>query len=212
MLATLLHLKRGTPFIYQGEEIGMTNYPFDDVSEFNDVSSVSNYRYELEKNPDDPLLALKKASIRSRDNARTPMQWSNSVYASFSEVKPYMNVNPNYKKINVESQINDPDSLFHHYKKLIDLRRNSVYKEIILDGDYQLLDKENNETYCYLRTKNHESILVINSFSTKKTTFDVSRFEIETCILSNYKKQTIKNGKIILKPFESVLFKVKEKS
>lgn len=212
MLATLLYLKRGTPFIYQGEEIGMTNYPFDDVSEFNDVSSIASYRYHLEINPDDPKDALRKASIRSRDNARTPMQWSNGYNASFSTAKPYMKPNPNYKKINVLSQLDDKDSLLNHYKKLIDLRKNSIYKQTILYGDYTILDPSSEDTYVYLRRYQDELLLVVNSFTDKKTTYDLSSFDILDNLLSNYKKLTIKNGHIVLKPYESVVFKVKEKS
>jgi oligo-1,6-glucosidase len=211
MLATALHMMRGTPFIYQGEEIGMTNYPFEDVTDFNDISSIHAYRRHLEKEPDDPVKALRKASLSSRDNPRTPMQWNKDYNAGFSEAKPYMPVNPNYKLINVERNLSNPNSLFHHYQKLIFLRQKSAYHEIITHGTYQMLDKDDDKLYTYLRELDGQMLLVINSFSLKKVIYDISKYEILEIVLSNYPKQNIKNQKIILKPFESVVFEVKEK-
>jgi len=211
MLATALHMMRGTPFIYQGEEIGMTNYPFEDVTDFNDISSIHAYRRHLEKEPDDPVKALRKASLSSRDNPRTPMQWNKDYNAGFSEAKPYMPVNPNYKLINVERNLSNPNSLFHHYQKLIFLRQKSAYHEIITHGTYQMLDKDDDKLYTYLRELDGQMLLVINSFSLKKVIYDISKYEILEIVLSNYPKQNIKNQKILLKPFESVVFEVKEK-
>ncbi len=212
MLATALHMMRGTPFIYQGEEIGMTNYPFEDVSEFNDISSKANYHYHLEKEPDNPVKAIKKAGLRSRDNARTPMQWTNeSPYAGFSDTKPWLAVNPNYKKINVEKNLNDPNSLFHHYQKLIELRTKSIYKDVIVYGSYKIIDLEHEELYIYLRKNKDHTLLIINSFSQKKVKYSLSNYEILDQLISNYPKTTLKNDDIVLKPFESIVFKVKEK-
>jgi oligo-1,6-glucosidase len=211
MLATALHMMRGTPFIYQGEEIGMTNYPFEDVADFNDVSSKNSYHYHLEQEPDDPVKALKKASLKSRDNPRTPMQWTSEPYAGFSVVDPFMPVNPNYKRINVERNLKNQNSLFHHYQKLIHLRQKSDYHDIITFGDYMMLDPEDDKLYTYIRTYQDQTLLVINSFSTKKVIYDLSAYEIKSVLISNYKKQTIKNQKITLKPFESIVFEIKEK-
>jgi oligo-1,6-glucosidase len=212
MLATSLHLMRGTPFIYQGEEIGMTNYPFEDVDDFNDVSSIASYQYHLNKEPDNPVKALKTAGIRSRDNARTAMQWSKQSYAGFSTVEPVPLVNPNYRKINVQDQLNNPKSLWYHYQKLIQLRLKSALSPIIIYGTYEMLDQDNPNQYVYLRRYNDEVLLVINSFSSHKTTYDISSYEILECVLSNYHKTQIKDHIIHLKPYESVVFKVKEKS
>jgi glycosidase len=210
MLATSLHMMRGTPFIYQGEEIGMTNYPFEDVSDFNDISSISSYRYHLEKNPDDPVLALRKAALRSRDNARTVMQWSNDPYAGFSTVKPEPLVNPNYKKINVEMAIKDQQSLWHHYKHLISLRQSSDISKIILWGSYHLLEPDDPKKYVYLRRFQGETLLIINSFSRKKDIFDLSPYEIIKDYASNYPDVRIKKQTLHLRPYESIVFKVKE--
>lgn len=212
MLATLLHMKRGTPFIYQGEEIGMTNYPFEDVNDFNDISSKATYTYELEKTPDDPVRALKVASMRSRDNARTAMQWSRDHFAGFSEIEPLIPFNRNYKKINVEDQIIDEHSLFNHYKKLIKLRRFSAYKDVITYGSYEQLDLDHDKIYIYKRKLNDQVLLVINSFSRKNITYDLSAFVISSSLISNYKNLKIKDTTLTLRPFESIVFDVKEKS
>ena len=211
MLATALHMMRGTPFIYQGEEIGMTNYPFEDVTEFDDISSRATYYYHLEKEPDNPVRALKKAAVSSRDNPRTPMQWGPTDYAGFSRVKPWMRVNPNYKKINVTSQLNDKDSLWYHYQKLISLRLDSPYKDTIIYGSYELIDSDHPYLYNYLRKGRHETLLVINSFSSKTIKYDVSSYHIVETIISNRHDLKIKEGTITLKPFASIVFKIEEK-
>jgi len=210
MLATALHMKRGTPFIYQGEEIGMTNYPFEDVNDFNDISSRATYTYELEKTPDDPVRALKVASLRSRDNARTAMQWDDSDYAGFSDVKPEVLYHENYKKINVQSQLLDEDSLLHHYQKLIKLRRHSEYHEVITYGTYRQLDMDRDDLYVYERVLDDQKLLVINSFTRKKVFYDLKGYNIKDVLISNYKNQKYKNQKIMLRPYESLVLVVKE--
>ncbi len=210
MLATLLHMMRGTPFIYQGEEIGMTNYPFEDVKDFNDVSSIASYQYHLEKEPDDPVKALKKASLRSRDNPRTAMQWSNDFNAGFTDTISIPLVNPNYKKINVESNLKNKKSLWFHYQKLIELRRHSRYHDVITWGDYEMILPDDKNLYAYLRRYQDDVILIVNSFSRKKQVFDFSHYELVEMIISNYGKTTIKNNQLYLKPYESIVFKVKE--
>lgn len=210
MLATALHMMRGTPFIYQGEEIGMTNYPFDDVKDFDDISSRATYIYELKKTPDDPVRALKVASLRSRDNARTTMQWSKDLYGGFSLEEPQILINRNYRKINVAKQLKDTNSLLNHYKKLINLRRFSAYKDIITYGSYEQIDIENENIYIYKRILHDQTLLVINSFSRKKVTYDMSHFEIANVIISNYKNQKLENQTLTLRAFESIVFEIKE--
>jgi oligo-1,6-glucosidase len=210
MLATALHMMRGTPFIYQGEEIGMTNYPFEDVNDFNDISSIATYTYELEKTPDDPVRALKVASLRSRDNARTAMQWDASNYAGFSDVKPEVLYHENYKKINVENQLLNQNSLWHHYQKLIDLRRHSNYHDVITYGTYHQLDIDRDDIYVYERLLNNQKLLIINSFTRKKVFYDLTGYSIEDVLISNYKNQKYKDQKIMLRPYESIVLVVKE--
>ncbi|AUD63330.1 glucohydrolase [Tenericutes bacterium MO-XQ] len=210
MLATALHMMRGTPFIYQGEEIGMTNYPFEDVNDFNDISSKATYTYELEKTPDDSVRALKVASLRSRDNARTAMQWDDSSYAGFSDVKPEVLYHENYKKINVENQLLNQNSLWHHYQKLIDLRRHSNYHDVITYGTYHQLDIDRDDIYVYERLLNNQKLLIINSFTRKKVFYDLTGYSIEDVLISNYKNQKYKDQKIMLRPYESIVLVVKE--
>jgi oligo-1,6-glucosidase len=210
MLATAIHMMRGTPFIYQGEEIGMTNYPFDDVNDFDDLSSIANYIHELEKTPDDPVRALKVASLKSRDNARTAMQWTNDLYAGFSFEEPQILVNRNYKKINVKKQLEDNNSLLNHYKSLINLRRFSPYKDVIVYGTYEQIDIENENLYAYKRVLNDQTLLVINSFSRKKLSYDIKKIEILNTLISNYNNQKISNQTLTLRAFESIVFEIKE--
>ncbi len=211
MLATVIHMMRGTPFIYQGEEIGMTNYPFEDVTDFNDQSSVANYYYQLEHVTDDPVYALKKASLNSRDNGRTPMQWDASYAAGFTKGDPWFHINPNYKKINVEQNIQHEDSLFHHYQKLIQLRRESDYHDLITYGTMTFMDLDNADLLTYERSLDHRRLLIINSFSKDKKTYDLSAYDWVSVVLNNYKKTLIKDKTIYLKPFESVVLEVKVK-
>jgi len=210
MLATVIHMMRGTPFIYQGEEIGMTNFLFEDVNQFKDISSVNAYHRCLLEDPD-PVLALKKAALKSRDNPRTPMQWSKGFNAGFSWGKPWMPVNYDYKRINVEKSLKNKNSLWYHYQKLIQLRRFSEYHDIITYGKFKMIDLEDENLLNYLRYDASEMLLVINSFASETIVYDISSYHIISTVISNYKKQSIKNNKIILKPFESIVFKVKEK-
>lgn len=209
MLATALHLLKGTPFIYQGEEIGMTNYPFEDVTDFNDISSKAAYYRELEKEPDNPPKALRKASMSSRDNARTPMQWSKDYQAGFTRGNPWIKINPNYKKINVEKALKDQKSLFYYYQKLIDLRKNSEYKDVIVYGEF-IPVKTSDQLFVYERVSRDNRLLIINSFSDQKETYNLDD-EIINIVLSNYEKVDIKAHKIVLKPYQAIILELKEK-
>ncbi len=212
MLATVIHMMRGTPFIYQGEEIGMTNYPFEDVRQFDDQSSIAHYWYVLKHESDNPEYALKKAAMRSRDNARTPMQWNRSWSAGFTEGIPWFYVHPNYKKVNVEKNMATKDSLYHHYRQLIELRRHSTYHNVITYGSLTYLDLDDKDHLTYLRTLDDKCLLVINSFSKYKTTYDLSAYDIKHIVLSNYPKTKINQDQIHLKPFESIVLEVKVKA
>jgi oligo-1,6-glucosidase len=163
MLATCLHMMKGTPYVYQGEELGMTNYPFTNISEFRDIENINAYHelVEVEKRMDDQTL-MACFRYKSRDNARTPMQWDDSANAGFSSGTPWIAVNPNYTEINAKSQVDDPDSVFSYYKKLIALRKKY---EIIVYGTYQLLLAEDENLYVYTRTLGEKTLLVLCNFS-----------------------------------------------
>lgn len=205
MLATAMYLKRGTPFIYQGEEIGMTNYPFTKLSEFRDVSTLNRFDELSHLSEEEMVFELKKTT---RDNPRTPMQWNGDKYAGFSNTKPWINVNPNYVEINVSDSIKDKDSIWHHYKKVIDLRTNGKYRETLIYGDYKQLELDDENLYIYERFDNTNKLLIINSFVGFETTYDLSKYKIKNVILSNYKDTITNNNIITLRPFESIVLEV----
>ena len=148
MLALLTHTHPGTVYIYQGEEIGMVNYPFRSVKDFNDLESINAYNELTEKMGWEPGEIFPKIANKSRDNARTPMQWDDSPNAGFTTGKPWLAVNPNYKKINAQEQIGRSDSVFHYYRKLIELRHQYG---IIVYGHYDLQLAEDPDLYVYTR-------------------------------------------------------------
>jgi oligo-1,6-glucosidase len=166
MLATCLHMMKGTPYVYQGEELGMTNFPFTDISQFRDIENLNAYHelVELEKSRDEKEL-IKCFQYKSRDNARTPMQWDDSANAGFTTGEPWIAVNPNYKEINAKEEVPNPDSVFNYYKKLIALRKKY---EIIVYGVYELLLPDDENLYFYTRTLDKEKILVLCNFSDKE--------------------------------------------
>ncbi len=161
-IATCLHLMQGTPYIYQGEELGMTNYPFRSVEEFQDIESVNAFRELTQKRGEDPASLFPKIAAKSRDNARTPMQWDDTENAGFSSGKPWMPVNPNYTKINAREQLRRADSVFCHYKKLIAMRH---HFEVIVYGHYQLLLPDDPDLFVYTRDLDARRLLVVCNFS-----------------------------------------------
>lgn len=207
MLCNSLYFMWGTPFIYNGEEIGMTNYPFTKIEEFNDVAIHNQYNIlKAEgKNTEEFLTSI---ALRSRDNARTPMQWNKGENAGFTSGKPWMKVNPNKTKINVEDQLKDDDSILSHYKKVIELRKNREYKDVIVYGDYKLLDKDNETVYSYLRSYNDKKILVISNFFDVETTLNIDNLYPKKIIISNYSDSSSDLSELTLRPFESIIFEV----
>ena len=162
MLATCLHMMQGTPYIYQGEELGMTNIYFDSIDDYKDIECIDNYRELTESGLISKEDMIRYLGLRGRDNARTPMQWSDSPNAGFTVGTPWIKVNPNYKEINAESQISDKSSVFHYYKKLIQLRKEY---DIIIDGHYNLLLPEDERIFAYERILGGQKLLVICNFT-----------------------------------------------
>ena len=203
MLATLLHGMQGTPYIYQGEEIGMTNVPFNRLEDFSDIESVNMRKEWKEKGKtDEEILASLKRN--SRDNARTPMQWNSGYQAGFTTGTPWYKVNPNYVEINAEDALNDENSIFYYYQKLIKLRKSTP---TIIHGKYELLLPEDEDIYAYLRTYEGETILVVCNFHNCNRTFSFEG-KGET-LISNYPTEKIVDLKNIeLKPYESAIYKI----
>lgn len=162
LLATCLHMMQGTPYVYQGEELGMCNAYFDNLEDYRDIESINAYHELTEQcgvSHEEMMGYLKRIS---RDNARTPMQWDDSKNAGFTTGTPWLKVNSNYPEVNAKAQVNDPDSVFSYYKKLIRLRHEN---EIIVYGDYELLEAESEETFIYKRTYENEHLMVLCNFT-----------------------------------------------
>ncbi len=164
-IATMLHMMQGTPYVYQGEEIGMTNCPFGPIENYRDIESINAYRELTEAGLREPEELLSCIAYKSRDNARTPMQWDDSENAGFTVGTPWIMVNPNYRQINVKRALADENSVFYYYQKLIRLRRSSEWSEVIVYGDYDLLLPEDEAVFAYTRSLNGRRLLVLCNLS-----------------------------------------------
>lgn len=200
MLATCLHMMQGTPYVYQGEELGMTNYPFTSLDEFRDIESINAYHELTEKGVIGSEEMFRFISYKGRDNARTPMQWNAERNAGFTTGTPWIPVNPNYTEINAEEQMEREDSVFHYYQKLIALRKAN---DIIVYGSYELLLPEDEQLYVYKRKLDEQELLVVCSFSNEDVEFSVpEEFSESKCIISNYTREDYK-GRLKLSPYEA---------
>lgn len=199
-IATCLHMMQGTPYVYQGEELGMTNTVFNSVDDFRDLESINAYRELVESGLYTDEDMFPKIAHKSRDNARTPMQWDASENAGFTKGTPWIAVNPNYKKINVADQLKREDSVFHYYQKLIRLRKEN---EIIVYGNYELLLPEDENIFAYTRTLDNQKLLVVCNFSKSEQKFDFSGYENAKVLISNYNRDAGEDG--ILKPYEATV-------
>ena len=199
-IATCLHMMQGTPYVYQGEELGMTNTVFNSVDDFRDLESINAYRELVESGLYTDEDMFPKIAHKSRDNARTPMQWDASENSGFTTGKPWIAVNPNYKKINVADQLKREDSVFHYYQKLIRLRKEN---EIIVYGNYELLLPEDENIFAYIRTLDNQKLLVVCNFSKSEQKFDFSGYENAKVLISNYNRDAREDG--ILKPYEATV-------
>lgn len=202
MLATALYMLQGTPYIYQGEEIGMTNVMFPDIKDYRDIESIQAYdiyvRKEKSISHEDMMRYLHKSS---RDNARTPMQWSKEEQAGFSDVAPWIMVNPNYQEINVEKQIQDETSILQYYRKLLKFRKGN---EVMLKGMYEELMETHPAIYAYRRIWKDEELLVICNFSKEQQAYDPKLTQDHEKILGNYDDEI--NG--YLRAYECGVWKI----
>ncbi|MCI9440590.1 MAG: alpha-glucosidase [Ruminococcus sp.] len=205
MLATCLHMLQGSPYVYQGEELGMTNYPFQSPEDFRDIESINAYKEWCESGivPHEEfwpcLLWL------SRDNARTPMQWDDTEQAGFTTGTPWISVNPNYKEINAKAETADPNSVFHYYKKLIALRKQTP---VMVYGKYEPLFEESEDWFVYTRTLENEKLLVVCSFTDQETTFTIPEEFTGAGLLISNMENAYDKGTVTLRPYEAfVLWK-----
>lgn len=198
MLATLLHGMQGTPFIYQGEELGMTNAALS-PEDYKDIESINMYRERRQKYPEEEV--LKSLYAKSRDNARTPMQWTDEAYAGFSTVEPWIRINDNYRFINAKEQQENENSIFHYYRRLIALRKQySIFR----DGDFELLYRSHPKIFAYVRTDGGEQLLVVCNFYGEELSFSLpEEWEKDgKLLLGNYAER--KRG--CLRPYEAAIY------
>jgi oligo-1,6-glucosidase len=207
MLASTLHFMSGTPYIYQGEEIGMTNTYYDTIDQYNDL--LDHHKYDVLTN--DAHLSDEEALniIRpfSRDNARAPMHWTNNPNGGFSTGTPWLKMNSNYTTINAHAATNDPDSVFYHYKKLIALRRHSDYSDVIVYGRHQLIQPKDSEVYSYKRYDDKKALLIVSNFTdrTLERSFDEKVIRV---VISNHKDSSSDLSGLMLRPYESVVYEI----
>ncbi len=200
MLATCLHMMQGTPYVYQGEELGMTNYPFQSPADFRDIESINAYREWCESGKAAHEDFWPCMLFISRDNARTPVQWDNSKNAGFTSGTPWIPVNPNYTEINAKAETADPDSVFHYYKKLIALRKQNP---IIVYGKYEPLLKDSEELFVYTRTLGGEKLFVACNFTDKETSLSLPEEFIGRDRLISNMENDYSRREIVLKPYEA---------
>lgn len=202
MLATVIHCLRGTPYIYQGEELGMTNAEFQEISKYRDVESLNHFQILQEKGLNETQ-AYQILQVHSRDNSRTPMQWSEEDQAGFTKGKPWIEVNENYKKINASQQLKDPDSIFHYYKKLVSLRKEY---DVIAYGDFEALDIKNPSVMAYRRTYKGQTLVAASNFYGKEAVWspetDLKDYQY---LLGNY-SGPLPEKVTVLRPYETRLY------
>ena len=204
MLGTCLHLMKGTPYIYQGEELGMTNVPFASLEEFRDIESINAYREYTENGIIAPDDMMKYLNYKSRDNARTPMQWSDEENGGFTKGAPWIKINPNYTMINAKEQMERADSVFHYYQKLILLRKK---EPIIVYGTFELLMPEDEDIFMYTRSYGEERLLVVCNFSEKVRNVEIPEDFLEGGILIGNYGETEISRELTLRSYEAVVIK-----
>ena len=205
--ALMYFMQKGTPFIYQGQEIGMTNVHFDSIEDYDDIKCVNLYKSKIE-NGVDKEAALRLARSISRDNARTPMQWDDSENSGFTKGSPWLKVNDNYKDINVKAQIKDGDSVLNFYKKMCKLKKEN---QTLIYGRYDLILEDHEDIYAYTRTLEDDKYIIITNLSEKevKYAYDKENLKYENLILSNYKVDEHQSiTEFNLKPYEARLYKI----
>lgn len=207
MLATTLHLLKGTPYIFQGEEIGMTNVAFDTLEEYKDIETLNFYKVKTESGVSHETM-MKGIHANSRDNARTPMHWDNSAHAGFTQGSPWISLNPNFPQINVAAALEDNDSIFYHYQKLIALRKQNP---VIVYGDFIPLFEEHPAVFAYERKDEEQHLVVLNNFTAEPQTLILPEHLMDKevgCLIANLDSVTHLGSKLTLTPYQSIVVKL----
>ena len=203
MLATLLHLLKGTPYIYQGEEIGMTNVAFESIEDYEDIEIRNMWKERTEQGAS-PAELLRAVHVKGRDNARTPIQWDATQHGGFTTGTPWLKVNPNYPTINVEQALADPGSIFYYYKQLIALRHQH---DVIVYGEYALILEEETDIYAYTRTYENETWYIYCSFSQEEVTVPLSH-DTSDPVIGNYNESPAgSKEELVLRPYEAIVYR-----
>jgi oligo-1,6-glucosidase len=207
LLATVLHLHRGTPYIYQGDELGMTNYPFSGIEDFRDIESL-NYYAEALTTGADPGRAIAALRYMSRDNARTPMQWDDSVNAGFTAGKPWIEINPNHRQINAAAALADANSVLHHFRRVIELRHS---EPVVAHGDFLMLLPDDEQIYAFLRRLDDVELLVAANFSDQPVDAtaipEANSWITSDLLLGNYTPEPADPAELTLRPWEARVYK-----
>jgi oligo-1,6-glucosidase len=209
LLATFVHMLHGTPYVYQGEEIGMTNVKFESIEDYRDIETCNMYREFVEEKGFDPQAVMAMIHTKSRDNARTPMQWEANEQAGFTTGKPWIKVNPNYPEINVQQALAVEDSIFYYYQKLIRLRKENP---VIVYGTYDLILDDDEQIYAFTRTLDDDRLLVILNFTRDTPTFVLpaeTYFSDKELLISNYAVDAGEEvHSLVLRPYEARVYRL----
>jgi oligo-1,6-glucosidase len=206
MLATFLHMLKGTPYIYQGEEIGMTNVRFESIEDYKDIEILNMYNEKVHQNGEDPAKVMESIYVKGRDNARTPFQWDDSEHGGFTSGTPWIQANPNYKDINAKQAVEDENSIYHYYRRLIQLRKE---QPVIVHGSYDILVPEDENIYVYTRTLESQKLLVLLSFSSEQQSFEVPaelQGKKNEILIANYEAISEYGETISLRPYEAIVY------
>nr|AYQ74836.1 alpha-glucosidase [Cohnella candidum] len=203
MLGTFLHMMQGTPYIYQGEELGMTNVRFASLADYNDLEIHNMYRERVTEGGADPAMVMESIYVKGRDNARTPMQWDDGENAGFTTGRPWLQVNPNYTAINAKAALADPDSIYYYYQELIRLRKSH---DIIVYGSFELILADHEQIYAYTRKLGNERLLVLINFTERDASYELeaSAFPGQgTRLIGNYETVAEPALSGVLRPYEA---------
>lgn len=205
LLNTLILSLKGTPYVYYGDELGMTNNGFTKIEEYKDIAAINGYKNAQSKG-EDLEAYLEKMNLLSRDNGRTPMQWDASENSGFSKETPWLPVNKNHKTVNVATQEEDTNSVLHHFRKMVALRKHHL---TLVYGTYTLLQKEHKTVYAYTRTLDDEKMLILLNFSEEKSSFKFSSsLENASTLINNYYEVAIQKETIVLQPYQAIILKL----
>jgi oligo-1,6-glucosidase len=206
MLATFLHMLKGTPYVYQGEEIGMTNVRFDSIDDYKDIETLNMYDEKVNQQGEDPAKVMESIYVKGRDNARTPFQWDDSEHGGFTTGTPWIQVNPNYPQINARQAVADENSIYHYYRELIQLWKE---QPIIVHGRYDILLPEDENIYVYTRTLDSQKLLVILNFTSEEQSFTLPadlQDKKSNVLVSNYEPAPEYVSSIPLRPYEAIVY------